>query len=464
VRLAILMLAMIPAVAHAQQPSDFAYGLAIETPPGAGFVRMAIPSGVYEGVTHADLADMRIFNADGEVVPFAFVPRRHENVPSAQAALRMFPLYVSRDRGNVDGLALSVVRNAGGTTTINVASSDTEPTQDRVLGGYVLDASEHDDPVVALTFAMPGASPATTMRLRIDASDDLVAWRTLRADATLVLLEYAGQRLVRNRVELPPTKAKYLRLSWTAGTPVIAFDGVTGELGNRAVEPEREWRTVAGAPVAGHEGEYEYDIGGFFPVDRIALELAAANSIVPATVLARSAAKESWRAVGTTVFYRISQDAVDSTSPPFAVDGRSDRYWMLRLDPRSGIGGPSAPALRIGWQAQELVFAPRGRAPFTLAFGKYQATSGALPIATLVPDYASKHALPSGVAVARTAGPINLGGAARLQKPPQIKQWVLWGALLLGVLVLGWMAWRLSRDIGKAEPAPAGDAEDGKRD
>jgi hypothetical protein len=463
-RPAILMLAMIPAAAHAQGPSDYAYGLAIETPPAVAFARMAIPSSVYEGVTHPDLADMRIFNADGEVVPFAFVPRKAESAPSAQQALRTFPLYVSRERGDVEGLALSVVRNAGGSTTINVASADAEQSQDRVLGGYVLDTSEHDDPVVALTFAMPAASAATTMRMRIDASDDLVTWRTLRADATLVLLDYAGQRLVRNRVELPPAKAKYLRLSWRTGQPVIDFEGVTGEFGNRVVEPEREWRTVAGSPVAGREGEYEYDIGGAFPVDRIALELAAANSIVPATVHARSTAKSPWQVVGTTVFYRTSHGGVDSTSPPFAVDGRSRRYWMLRIDPRSGIGGPPAPALRVGWATQELVFAPRGRAPFTLAFGKYEATPGALPIDTLVPDYASRHALPPGVALARTAARVDLGGVARLQKPPDVKRWALWGALLLGALVLGWMAWRLSRDIAKGEGAPGGDTQDDKRE
>jgi DNA-binding HxlR family transcriptional regulator len=34
-----------------------------------------------------------------------------------------------------------------------------------------------------------------------------------------------------------------------------------------------------------------------------------------------------------------------------------------------------------------------------------------------------------------------------------------WGALVLGALVLGWMAWRLSRDIAKGDAAAA-DARD----
>ena len=190
-KLAIALALLLPAVAHAEGPSSYAYGVAIDTPPSIAFARAAIPSAVYEGASRRDLADMRVFNADGEVVPYAFVPRTSEPPPLAEVTLPMFPLMVPRERGDVDGLALSVVRGAGG-TTINVTPRDNAPAQDRMLAGYVLDLGEREDPLVALTFAMPDASDASSMRLRVDASDDLVAWRTVRHDATLVLLEQAG--------------------------------------------------------------------------------------------------------------------------------------------------------------------------------------------------------------------------------------------------------------------------------
>ncbi len=46
------------------------------------------------------------------------------------------------------------------------------------------------------------------MRLAIDASDDLAAWRNVAADGTLVNIEYAGQRLTRNRIDLPADEGK----------------------------------------------------------------------------------------------------------------------------------------------------------------------------------------------------------------------------------------------------------------
>ena len=121
-RFVLLVLAFVSIATHAETQSEYAYGLAVDTPPGIAFARVAIPAAVYEGAVHRSLADMRMFNADGEVVPYAFVPRTSEDAPLSQVPLRMFPLYVPRDRGSVDGLALSVVRGTTGTTINGVAA------------------------------------------------------------------------------------------------------------------------------------------------------------------------------------------------------------------------------------------------------------------------------------------------------------------------------------------------------
>ena len=366
----------------------------------------------------------------------------------------MFPLHVDRYRQNATGLALSVTRNAAG-TTVSVNAADGEPAPGKVLGGYVLDTSALDEPLVALTFALPETTGATTMRFAIDASDDLAVWRNVSTDATLVSIEYAGQRLTRNRVEFAPIKAKFLRLSWAAARPVIEFGAVSGEYGERTVDTPRQWRGATGTRVADHEGDFEYDLGGAFPVDRIVVDLATPNSIVPATLSARSRPTEPWQFAGSTVFYRLAQQSGDITSPPFLVAGNERRYWLLHVDPRSGATGQAPPPLRAGWQPQEIVFAARGPAPFTLAYGNLAASAGALPISTLVPGYDSMRELPASVATAAIAAgapQIVLGGPERLQKPPDVKRWVLWAALVLGVLVLGWMAWRLSREMAATAP------------
>ena len=456
----LLVLAFVAAAAHAEAPSDFAYGIPLAPDGRSPFARVALPAAVYEGAVRPGLGDVRVFNAEGAVVPFALVapaPSTREKKPPVPLA--MFPLRAGPDVKDLAGLALSVTQTAAG-TAITVSTKDGQPVQGERLIGYVLDASAVGEPLTALTFALPETAQPTTMRLSVEASNDLVAWRMLAANAPLVNLEYAGRRLTRDRIEFAPVKAKYLRLGWRASEPLIEFTAVSGERGERAIDAARQLREIVGTAIAGKEGDYEYDLGGTFPVDRIGIDLAEINSVVPAQLFARATPKDEWRAVLTTVFYRLGEAGGEVTSAPVAVAGDERRYWLVRIDPRAGGAGREPPRLRAGWQAPELVFAARGGAPFMLAYGNHRATPGALPIATLIPGYDAAKGLPASVGVARAAAATQLGGPSRLRAPADVKRWLLWAILVLGAAILGWMAYRLSRQIGTTS-VPAAKTGDG---
>jgi hypothetical protein len=236
---------------------------------------------------------------------------------------------------------------------------------------------------------------------------------------------------------------------------MIEFTAVSGERGDRAVDAVRQWREIAGSAVAGKDGDFEYDLGGAFPIDRIAVDLAEINSVVPSQLFARATPKDEWRPVLTTVFYRLGEAGGEVTSPPVPVAGNDRRYWLIRTDPRAGAAGRAPPRMRAGWRVPELVFATRGGAPFMLAYGSHNAQQGTLPIATLIPGYDAAKGLPSSVALAQPGVVTQLGGPARLRVPLDAKRWLLWAILVLGAGILGWMAYRLARQTGTA-PTAAG--------
>ena len=69
----------------------------------------------------------------------------------------------------------------------------------------------------------------------------------------------------------------------------------------------------------------------------------------------------------------------------------------------------------------------------------------ALAIDALIPGY--KTTAEFKVAQATPGEPITLAGLSRLGAPRDFKTLMLWGSLILGVSVLGWMALRLSRQV-----------------
>ena len=91
----------------------------------------------------------------------------------------------------------------------------------------------------------------------------------------------------------------------------------------------------------------------------------------------------------------------------------------------------------------DLVFLAQSSGPFLLGYGNASADSSSVALDPLV----------KGVTVVQAqTGPSHmLGGADRLRPPPRTVPWrmtVLWLALGLGVVLLAWMAYRLSKELG----------------
>lgn len=460
--------------AAAERPADFAYGIPLDVDGREALYEVVLPGSVYRGVARADLGDVRVFNGKGDEVPYAWRPRRIRGPePVAPVTLTLFPLKAEMGAG-VDGVSIRVQRGADGRTRVDVTSGGGREGAQKRTVGYLVDLTAHERPLRTLELDWQDGPDGYAGKLRVDASDDLGSWRTLVAAAPLVNLEVAGQRLQQKRIELPRQKVKYLRLSWavadTARPAPPELTSARGEIVEQAPEADREW---AGAESGKGEkaGEYLFDLRGHHPVDRARLHLPEANTVAQVELLARDKADQPWRPVARGVPYRLRRGESEITSPDVTFGARTERYWLLRVDPRGGGLGSGAPRLEAGWIPHTLVFAARGEPPFQLAYGSRGAKPGGHAIETLIPGYNEssgtrlRAARPGpqqtvSVASANALAQQELGGESQLREKIDWKRWSLWGALILGVVVLGAMAWRLLRQLDAGKNAPGTKSEE----
>jgi len=111
-----------------------------------------------------------------------------------------------------------------------------------------------------------------------------------------------------------------------------------------------------------------------------------------------------------------------------------DRYWKLEAEPASAA---VKPVLRLGYQPEVLVFLSQGAAPYALAVGSASAARVDAPVSVLVDELRLRNGpewQPTLARLDRTAEP--LAGDAALQPALDWKRWMLWAALLLGVLLV----------------------------
>jgi len=166
------------------------------------------------------------------------------------------------------------------------------------------------------------------------------------------------------------------------------------------------------------------------------------NAVVPFEIDGRDGAGGEWVRLGGGTAYRLKQGEVTISSPAIAVLTGAWRAWRVRITGNAPAG--KAPRLRLEWIPAEVVFAAQGTGPFMLAYGSGSVqTSGALPIATLIPGYGTDNAVEPAIAIAGRN--VQLAGPQALKPAADIRQWGLWGVMAAGALVLGLMAARLLR-------------------
>ena len=404
---------------------------------------------VYRSITHADLTDICVVNASGQVVPFAV--RRSEAPPSQNpepVRLRLFPIH-GTSNGSSEALRLRLRERE---TAVDIERS-------RVVAGptnpssYLVDARALQQPIAAIWIGWDSAAPDFSALLQIDASEDLEHWRRITTGAQIINLHYAGQEFVRNEVVINPTHASFLRLTWHSvhGNPLIN----NVEAIPRAINaPLKRLSLEVSGSATGRQGEFNFDLGARFPVEQVNLLLPEPNSVVRARFLVPASGTREWRTVGEGRIYDLAvPGSANLVNEPISVPPTPEQHWRVRISEAGAGIGHGVPRLEVSWIPSEIVFLARGKGPFKLLYGNTDAPSLALTPDAILNPMGSQDVSHRGLQPGRATleGAQVLGGTIRLTPTPPApdwKRWILRMVLLLGVGVLAFMAWRLLKALG----------------
>ncbi len=419
-------------------PQDFAYRMQVLAGADAAAYRLTLPLVVYQKIAHPDLSDIRVFNASGEQVPFTIERAPPTSIADAATALPLFPL---TDNSGTTPDALRVTIESG-KNAISVRAPG-EPAEAGRVSTYLVDGRALQGAVAALRLQWPEDAADFAGRMKVEASDNLADWHIVSLAAPVANLHASSERLVEQRLELSPEKARYWRLSWVGSTAPFVLTGVQAEPASQSVEARHANLSVSELAAEHTPGEFEYALHARLPLDRLNLELPDANTVVEVELLSRAHANDPWRSVRNAGFYRLKSGHGELRNGPVSIPLNTDPYWLVRTDPKKGGLGKVAPMLVVEWVPHELVFVARGAPPFYVAFGSVAAqTTAALSLAFLPRNVS--------IAPASLSDPEPLGGDDRLRPPTPPYAWkaaLLWVVLIGATGLLAWMAFRLSKDL-----------------
>jgi len=455
---ALALLLLPPIALAADAPPLFANSAPLVLEGKGAVYALSLPESAYRGIARRDLGDLRVLNGAGEVVPYALERiAATEKTAGLTLGLGFFPLAAAPGKA-IDDLTIRVERRPDGTISAMVKAGGVRGVPERRVAGYLIDASTTTSAMRELRFDWPAGPEGTSLDVRIDASDDLRAWRSV-ASGPLLVLRRGETTLERRAVELPALRAKYLRLSWRPGQEDPKLSGVTVQFVDAASDTARAWLRIPGSAGA-KPGEYLFELPPALPVDRLRVVLPQENTVVSAAFSTQERAGGPERPRASAVLYRMEHGAQHLVNPDLQLAATAEPRWILRVDQLGGGLGGGLPELHAGWLPHRLLFVARGEPPFKLVFGNPKAVPAAMAVQSLLPGAASSKRIEAlaaklGEVTTREVPAESPMGAARgyFEQMDQKKLW-LWSAMLLAVLVIVGMAWRLMREMPAPGEAP----------
>lgn len=424
---------------------SYAYGWPIRPTAPADFYEFELPLEVYRAVTDPSLRDIGVYDAAGEPVPrLISAPTDPEAAPDEPVTLRPLPVHAPSGTP-ISELRFSLERSDEGTSVRIEGGVPASDVEELALLAFIADLGEPTERLRAIEIEWPRAIEPLITRVTIEGSEDLDRWSVI-GSGTIAGLRQDETSIERRRIEVGTRKIRYLRLGWGSVPDGWQVTKLTAHYSRATPDAKREWLTLTPAGRDETDHGYLYELGGSPMVDRLALELAAENSLVRARIHCWLPDAERWQQVHNGLFYRLRRDGSALASEPVTFAARRCARWKVVVERGTA---ESRPGLRLGWRSDRLLFIAQGVGPWQLVAGSARDAENDFPQARRFSDPQMRKLLEDAgpVGSATLGRRVELGGAPSLEpsRSPEWRRWLLWIGLAAGVLLVGGMAWRLGR-------------------
>lgn len=432
---------------------------------GGSLQRISLPADLIMHSQSADLNDLRLFKSSGEPVPFALRSSESESttITATKVALKAFQIRESgkpvvsgnaaiRIEARGDDMSVLIDRTAGSTSI-----------SEGGIAGVLLDTRAVAGVMTNIEFDLD-LPPNQVVPLNLEASTNLSNWETIANARSVYRFNDAGAPSM-TAIDLPSgaeVKGKYLRVTWPQqkNSSTITIRGATLAMASSQRVLIAQPRRDLGAPTTATTHTQEWQLASPLRLRALVLTTAQTGTLLPITVLGRDNDKQPWRQLAGTVLFKL--DLIDptnnknivSTNAPLSLGNISVRHLKIEAPASSAGIATNLVSAAIEYDAQELVAAVNPGEELTIAVGAREATRVALPLQTIVPNLATQNTntfalmtIRDGVKLYPERLTVNSATS-----PTERKNFILWGALLLGVGVLAAMAWGAMKQLRAAKP------------
>ncbi|TCS42362.1 DUF3999 family protein [Reinekea marinisedimentorum] len=447
-------------------PEDFAYGAELTLTTQLPLQSVLLPEALYREQTSHLGDDFRVFNAAGLAVSISRSVVPELNGQESVSELTIFPVHAD-ELNTLADMQLLVSQNPAG-TTIQLTQEQTgspEATKQPMVKAYIVvlpeawfEGSVPTISGIEFDWALPEFG--FIEGINIETSADLKSWQRWISGESLSRLQWQNAEVGKARIELSAVNRsaiqRYWRVSWQ-GDDAVDIRSVSAIVQNRLELDNTQWLDINGQwqieePQGGNANNttLSFQNSSRLPVSGLSLLPKEGNGFVAGQLYSRPTEESDWTRRASFSQYHIEvSESQQVTSEPAGFTASRDEFWKVEFNTAMSQAQLSYWNLKLAWTPQRISFIREGNEPFRLAWGNpYVSTrnSDLGYLYDLLTQDQQRQFLeqPARVGVKQT-----LGGAEKLELKSSApwRAILLWGALLLGVALMAWMAVSLSRQM-----------------
>jgi hypothetical protein len=422
-------------------PQKFVAGWRLNLTSEGAFYDVLLSHEVYQ--FGRSLNELAVLDANGEPMPFYRVAVPSAAVSEEFTTRGVSPIYVRQEDGAAADLR---VTTQGDRTDVVVTRSAVQESEHEVVA-FIVDAREIEGIPTAIELVWDPLDRPFLMSVSIAHSDDLTHWRRV-GSGSIASLAIDGASVTHGKIAITGREGGYYRLKWSRLVSDWQLESVV--LATSALTELATFNRVDLSPIEVPEEQASddalyFDAGGALPTTSIDLVFPDKNRWGNASIYFGNSTDGPWQQLGSRrLFYDIDFEGERLASEPLSLRRVEARYWKVLVDSKTTTEDMQ---LRLEYPEERLRFAANGEPPYQLVGGTLSDEAGpdttfAAVMGALDPDKAI-------VATAHLGTRTVLGGPAVLVIPTEFpwRTVYLWAALLAAVLVVGFMAVRLAREM-----------------
>lgn len=408
------------------EASSYRLSLPLTLTGDAPVQRVRMPLEVLIASKGGGYSDIRVFDANGRVVPMARMPALAE--PSSSLDMPAMPILKSQRVMLPPNVSVKIEED-GRTQSVTVDGKPSITVKSTDIIAVLFDARGQIGEVeqLVLKASIPEGQPVTFL---VEASEDLKSWRPL-GEAVDYRAPGGGEKDLSIALAGRLSGRTHLRVTWRSDAQLLAPVIVRGaKLSSSRGTSEAIQNVSATVPPLLDPYTLEFAVPFATPILTIAVDAKGGEGLVPIKILGRNSTEEAWSLLG--------QGRAEATASAIALRGLPIRMIRIEADRRVS-GFAAAPSVRLGFASPEIAFVTTGKAPFKLMAGHPAAADVFLPINDIARGDPS--AIPEARISTSAVGTIVLPAISSGTAPKQTM--VLWIILVGATVLLAGIAWHL---------------------